>query len=152
MYQSHKQLECLPLLSKCPPFSIFGLIGKQDMLKTSTSILYSIKQKSSKKRNHNKWMEILKICSIHYQDDTPLTPSLGPTSTTDMATNQHILSCWAKCSFRTFLPEHSRKPLWISQGHPMSRTLFAMSREIRRARVSQARVSKPGSDGQPIYL
>ena len=103
MYQSHKQLECLPLLSKCPPLSIFGLIGKQDLLKTSTSILYSIIQKSSKKRNHNKWTEILKICSTHYKDDTPLTPSLGPTSMTDMVTNQHILSCWAKCSFRNLL-------------------------------------------------
>lgn len=48
-------------------------------------------------------MEILKICSTHYKDATPLTPSVGPTSMTDRATNQHILSCWAKCSFRNLL-------------------------------------------------
>lgn len=99
-----KMLRCLPLLSRCPLLLIFRFIFKHDLLKIGTSILHSIKQKTSKnERDYNKWMEMLKFCSTMYRDDKPLTTSLSPSSMADIATNQHILSCQAKCSCRSLL-------------------------------------------------
>lgn len=109
IYQFWKKLGCL-FPSSCPLLPTFGLIFKQDILQTGTTICYVIQQSSSKKeRAYSKGMEMLKTVSPLYRHDKLFTPARGPASMTDIATNQHILSHQARGNCRNLLIRASQE-------------------------------------------